>query len=214
MAANNITRLVELAARAYLKAAIPDEMAVASIHGGFDDDEIPTPRVVCTCNQAEPDGNADNAVWACSLEIKVVNNADDKNETEHHDTAGAIFAYFMVGRYTTAQALADAYDGFDCQDILPTGQTKDIVERRWVSVLTMRVVCSGADIGNIAEEETTLQWIPRVSDDGETIVGEWALVGAVPSPVMNCPDNGLNYEWTPRLSNDGDTIVGEWVLVP
>ncbi len=145
--ANNITRLCELAARQYLKSVGISSIIPQSILGGFDDDDVPTPRVCCTCNQAEPDGPQDEGVWACSLEVKVVSNCDDKTEDEHHQLAGEVFSTFMAGRTITADALSAAYPDWDCADIYPTGQTKDIQERRWVSVLTLRVVCSGSQIG-------------------------------------------------------------------
>jgi len=144
--ANNITRLVELASRDYLRSAGLSQPESASILGGFDDDDLPTPRVVLTCNNAEPDGNADNAVWSCTLEVKVISQCDDKTEDEHHELAGEVFSQFMIGRTETSDALSAAYSGFLCQDILPAGQSKSIEERRWVSVLTLRVICNGSDL--------------------------------------------------------------------
>lgn len=145
--ANNITRLVEIAARDYLRTCISG-IDSASIYGGFDDDRlIATPRVVCTCNQADAEGPADEGVWACRLEIRAISNADDRTEDEHHLFAGEVFSQLMVGRADTAARITAALLDFDCQDILAISQRKSLEERRWVSILEMKLVCSGSTLG-------------------------------------------------------------------
>lgn len=141
--ANNITRLAELAARDYLRTCISG-IASEFIYGGFDDDQLATPRVVCTCNQADAEGPADEGVWACRMEIRAISNADDRTEDEHHVFAGEIFSQFMVGRTSTADRITAALSDFDCQDVLAIGQRKSLEERRWISILEIKMVCAGS----------------------------------------------------------------------
>jgi hypothetical protein len=146
---NNICRLCELAAQAYGKR-VYEGIGQASVLAGFDDeDSIPTPRVVFNCDSAEPDGPADDAVWACQLEVQVVSNADDKTKDEHHDLASEVFSQFFIGRENTCDAInVAAREGnppvqFFCQDILPGNQAKTIQDRKWISSAFFRVICSG-----------------------------------------------------------------------
>ena len=147
--ANNITRLCEMAARDYLISVALSGIDPNSIFAGFDASEnLPTPRLVCTCNAADTEGPEDDAVWACQLQIKAVSNADDVTEDDHHEFAGEAFAAFMIGRLQTADAISAAATGFNCQDVLPQSQSKSVEERRWESVFVLKLVCCGSDLGN------------------------------------------------------------------
>ncbi len=144
--ANNITRLCEIAARDYLRSAGLTVVQSSSIVAGFDDDsagELPTPRIVCTCNQSEAEGPADDGVWACRLEVRAISNADDVTEEDHHTFAGEVFSQFMIGRFATAAAITAALSNFDCQDVWPLAQSKAIEERRWISTFEVKLVCAG-----------------------------------------------------------------------
>lgn len=154
--ANHICRLAELACQAYARS-VGLAIAPGSILCGFDDeDKMPTPRVVLNCDNAEPDGHADDAVWAVTLEIQCVSNCDDRTKAGHHEFTGEIFSQFMAGRYRvpdmiTSAALSSGVNFF-CQDIMPASQLTVIQERKWLSSLVVRVVCSGF---GIPEEEST-----------------------------------------------------------
>lgn len=140
---NNITRTCELAAQAYLRTVGLSGLANASILAGFDDGVLVTPRVVCVSNRAGMDGPADDAVWNCELEIHVVSNADSRTQEQHHEMATEVFAQFFQGRTATAEALNTATDNFGCQDILPTGQSKEVRDREWRSICVFSVKCCG-----------------------------------------------------------------------
>lgn len=145
--AANITRLCELAFQAYGRSAYT-AVDSASVLAGFDDEEqVPTPRAVFNCDSAEPDGPADDFVFACQLEVQVVSQCDDKTKDEHHDLASEVFSQFAIGRDNTcneinAAALAAGIQFF-CQDILPAQQAKTIQDRKWISSAFYRVICSG-----------------------------------------------------------------------
>lgn len=148
---NHITRLCELACQAYARDVAYSVIPNASILAHFDDEErMPTPRVVFNCESAELDGHADDAVWACTVEIQCVSNADDRTKAAHHEFASEVFSQFMIGRYRLPDALTSAAlaagINFFCQDVLPGGQTTIIQERKWLSSLVLRVICSGFGI--------------------------------------------------------------------
>lgn len=117
---------------------------------------MPTPRVILNCDNAEPDGHADDSVWAVTLEIQAISNADDRTKAQHHEFAGEIFSQFMVGRYAlpdmiTSAALASGINLF-VQDILPASQLTVIQDRKWLSSLVMRVACCG--FGTVDDDAT------------------------------------------------------------
>lgn len=176
--ANHIARLCELGCQAYARSVGYTVIDNAFILAGFDDeDRMPTPRVILNCDNAEPDGHADDAVWAVTLEIQAVSNCDDRTKGEHHEFAGEIFSQFMVGRYAlpdmiTSAALAAGINLF-VQDILPASQLTVIQERKWVSSLVMRVICCGVGVPEAetpAEEEPDFQGI--LDEGGSQILDE------------------------------------------
>lgn len=148
--ANNITRLCELAFRAYARGIGLTQLSSSSILAGFDDADIMTPRLVFNCDNAEPDGPADDATWACQLEVQCVSNADDRTADQHHDFASEVFSQFMTGRYETlpnainaAAAAANPVVQFQVFDILPGSQAKTMQERRYLSSMVFKVICCG-----------------------------------------------------------------------
>lgn len=179
--ANHICRLCELGCQAYARSIAYSVIENAKILCGFDDeDTMPTPRVVLNCDNAEPDGHADDAVWAVTLEIQCVSNCDDRSKAEHHEFAGEIFSQFMIGRYVVPDAITNAAlaagVNLFVQDILPTGQLTVIQERKWISSLVMRVVCCGVgEPEAAAEEEPDFQGIldeggSQILDEGGSVI--------------------------------------------
>ncbi|SRR6266496_6211504 len=76
----------------------------------------------------------------------------------------------------------------------------------------------GSDLTNFEffnpDDGSFYSWVPRLSNDGVTVVGQWTQsAGPSSGRTFLNPDNGLYYYWVPRLSNDGVTIVGQWVAV-
>lgn len=150
MSANNITRLCELAFKEYARGIGMPLITTASIIAGFDDEEhMPTPRVVFACENAEPDGPADDFVWACVLEVQCVANCDDRSSESQHNLAGQVFSQLALGRYqmpdlvNAAAAAGDAPIPFQCMDIMPTGQASVRRERKYYSSMFFRVICIG-----------------------------------------------------------------------
>ena len=148
--ANNITRLCELAFREYARGLGLTQLSSSSILAGFDDADVMTPRLVFNCDSAEPDGPADDATWACQLEVQCVSNADDRTADQHHDFVSEVFSQMFIGRYealpnvvNAAAAAANPVIPFQMFDILPAGQAKSIAERRWLSSQVFRVICCG-----------------------------------------------------------------------
>jgi hypothetical protein len=146
---NHITRLCELAIRAYLRGLGLAQIPVASILAGFDDAEIMTPRVVIVCDSADNDGPADDATWKCKVEIQCISNADDRTKGQHYELASEVWSQLMLGRYSvpdlinTACQISDPLVYFRCFDIVPDNQSKRIEDRRWISTMTFQVVGCG-----------------------------------------------------------------------
>lgn len=167
--ANHICRLCELGCQAYARSIGYSVIGNDFILAGFDDEEtMPTPRVILNCDNAEPDGHADDAVWAVTLEIQCVSNCDDRTKGQHHEFSGEIFSQFMIGRYVvpdaiTSAALAAGINLF-VQDILPASQLTVIQERKWISSLVMRVICCG--VGEVDGEEEQEPDFQGILDEG------------------------------------------------
>ncbi len=179
MSASNgyITRLCELAFQAYGRSVGLGVIPNASILAGFDDADIMTPRLIFNCDNAEPEGNWDEVVWNCQLEIQCVSNCDDTTKEAHHDFAAEVFSQFMVGRYTlpdlvTAAALANNPPvQFFCQDVLCGSQIKTVSERRWISSLILKVSCCSAGAASEdGEQEPAFQGI--LDEGGSQILDE------------------------------------------
>lgn len=175
--ANHICRLCELACQAYARSVAYSVIANDKILCGFDDeDSMPTPRVILNCDNAEPDGHADDAVWAVTLEVQVISNADDRTKGEHHEFAGEIFSQFMVGRYRVPDLITNAAlaagINFFCQDILPASQLTVIQERKWVSSLVFRVVCCGFGEPEESSEEQEPDFQGILDEGGSQILDE------------------------------------------
>ena len=114
-----------------------------------------------------PEGNFDELVWNCQLEIQCVSNCDDTTKEEHHSFVAEVFSQFAIGRYTlpdsvTAAAGAAGVDFF-CQDILAGSQIKTISERRWISSLILKVSCCA---------QGTESGPPPTPSGGSAVMGE------------------------------------------
>lgn len=172
--------MCELGCQAFARSIAYGVIANANILCGFDDEEsMPTPRVILNCDNAEPDGHADDAVWAVTLEVQCVSNADDRSKSEHHEFAGEVFSQFMTGRYRVPDAITSAAlaagVNFFCQDILPGSQLTVIQERKWISSLVMRVICSG--FGIIDDTEPPEEVVVHLDESGQVDLDEGGSAG-------------------------------------
>ena len=172
---NNITRLCELAFQAYAKQIGLANIPVSKIIAGFDDENVPGPRLVFNCDNAEPEGPFDDANWSCHLEIQCATNCDDKSAVQHHAFSSEVFSQFFIGRYTipdtitAAAASAVPYIPFICWDIMTGRQAKSIHERHWISSLELMVKCCG---GPIAEDLLSEGGLNLLSEEGRELTVE------------------------------------------
>jgi hypothetical protein len=178
---NNVTRLCELAFRAYARSIGLGNIPYASIIAGFDDTDIMIPRLIFNADTAEPEGPGDEGNWTIRLEVQVVTSRDDdKVPRRHHDRAGEVFSQFMAGRYTVPDLInaAAAAEGinFICWDIMPGQQAKDGKDRHLFSSMLFNVVGCGSlfsavepvEPGGLLEEGGD----PLLNEDGEPLLVE------------------------------------------
>jgi hypothetical protein len=154
--ANHIAHKTQLAAQAYLQAAVTAGtltlISSGSIYAGLGADTVTAQRVVCVCRAAENEETLNIGNWVAELEIITRSPFADTTEDDFHLLCSEVWAHFFVSESDLQTGLSNATIEYTAFKHYIRAQSWDIEPgadgqpAEWVSRLTLAVKCCGSVI--------------------------------------------------------------------
>lgn len=101
------------------------------------------PCVIADCSISDF-GTFESGNWWVDARVRVLTNADDNTEDEHHLICQQVFGKFMTS--TIVADLSAALANFTALQVLHSGQGSTQNERHWESFISLRIYAAPSDI--------------------------------------------------------------------